>query len=218
MATIEKLCQKELQDRLKDRLKGIKELENKQKINECWYYRQLLNKKQLENIEQMGLKDIKQIMIKKVQKDYEKKLKKELEKIEKIKAAEPIKHGRMNINWVHNRTWGNCPRGEYKNCFYYQNYKSVTGCGYDKLSQLTSYMLNDDIHMKKYLFDFVEKHHINKNNIQQKLSYGIGMYNGQPYFEGAVGVECHIRILKQLGFTVNHADCKRADLITFDKN
>lgn len=216
MTTIEKQCQKELQDRLKDRLKGIKELENKQKINECWYYRQLLNKKQLENIEQMELKDIKQIMLKKVQKDYEKELKKELEKIAKIKATEPIKHGKMDIEWTHNRTWGNCPKGEYKNCFYYQNYRSVTGYGYDKLSTLTANMLNDDTHFKSYLYAFIEKNHINKNNIEQKLGYGIRMYNGQPYFEGAVGVECHTRILKKLGFIVNHADCKRADLITFD--
>ena len=217
MTTIEKQCTKELEKRLKDRLQGIKQFKGKKVILNYWYYRELLTDKQIKDIENISLRDLKKSMTEKAKKEHNKKLAKELQKIANIKAVEPIKHGRMDIDWVRNRTWGNCPRGEYKNCFYYREYKSVTGCGYDKLSTLTAEMLNDDAHMKKYLFDYIEKHHINANNIQNKLSYGIRMCNGQPYFEGAVGVECHIRILKQLGFNVYHADCKRADLITFDK-
>jgi hypothetical protein len=78
-------------------------------------------------------------------------------------------------------------------------------------------MLNADVNLMSYLYHFVEKNNINKDNIGSKLGYGIRIYDGQPYFEGAVGVECHKRILERLGFKVEHFETKHSDIITFSR-
>lgn len=214
---LEKQLQKELKARFNESLKTIKNFESIDKILNWYYYRNLLTTKQYKQAQngELTLKEVKKMLIDGLQKEQEKTYKKELLKINYIMAQPSSNWGECSIDWVRNRTWGNCPRGEYRNGFDYKVYRSVTGCGYCKLSTLTANMLNDDINLMSYIYKFVEKHHINKDNIQNKLGYGIRIYDGKPYFEGGVGVECHKRILEKLGFNVQHYETKRSDIITF---
>lgn len=215
---LEKQLQKELKNRMQENLKNIKNFKSVDDVLHWWYYKQLLTKKQLEKAQnnELTLKEVKKILIDTLQKEQEKTHQKELKKINAILDQKPIKWGKCSIDWVKNRTWGNCPKGEYCNGFKYQDYRSVTGCGYDKLSTLTANMFNEDFNLMSYIYKFVEKHYINAENIREKLGYGIRIYNGQPYFEGAVGVECHINILRKLGFEVQHFGTNRSDIITFN--
>lgn len=215
---LEKQLQKELNTRYNESLKNIKSFKSVQEVLNWWYYKNLLTAKQQKQAQnnELTLKEVKQMLIAKLQKEQEKTYIKELKKINAILSQDNVRWGECSIDWVKNRTWGNCPRGDYKNGFKYQEYKSVTGCGYCKLSTLTADMLNDDINLMSYIYKFVEKHHINKNNIGTKLGYGIRIYNGQPHFEGGVGVECHKRILERLGFKVEHHETRKSDIITFN--
>lgn len=215
---LKKQLQKELKTRYNESLKKIKTFKSVDDVLGWWYYKNLLTAKQQKQAQNNGLtlKEIRQILINKLQKKYEKTYTEELEKIIFILNQENIRWGECSIDWVNNRTWGNCPRGEYRNGFKYQEYRSITGCGYCKLSTLTANMLNDDVNLMSYIYKFVEKNHINKDNIQNKLGYGIRIYNGQPYFEGGVGLECHTRILKNLGFEVQHYETRKSDIVTFN--
>lgn len=215
---LEKQLQKELKERYNQSIKTIKNFKSIDEVLNWWYYRNLLTTKQQKQAQsnELTLKEVKKLLIDKLQKDQEKTHAKELKKINAILAQNSIRWGKCSIDWVKNRTWGNCPKGEYCNGFKYQEYRSVTGCGYCKLSTLTANMLNDDVNLMSYVYKFVEKNHINKNNIDKKLGYGIRIYNGQPYFEGGVGLECHIRILKNLGFDVQHHETRHSDILTFD--
>lgn len=215
---LEKQLQKELKERLNKNLKNIKNFKSIDEVLNWWYYKNLLTKKQQEKAQnnELTLKEVKNLLKQALQKEQEKTYQKELKKINAIMEQDNIKWGKCSIDWVKNRTWGNCPKGEYCNGFKYQEYRSVTGCGYCKLSTLTANMLNDDVNLMSYVYKFVEKKHINKENIQNKLGYGIRIYDGQPYFEGGVGVECHIRILKNLGFDVQHYETRKSDIITFN--
>ena len=215
---LEKQLQKELKARFNEALKTIKNFKSIDEVLGWWYYRNLLTTKQQKQAQnnELTLKEVKSILKDKLQKDQEKTYQKEVKKINAILAQENIRWGKCSIDWVKNRTWGNCPKGEYCNGFKYQEYRAVTGCGYCKLSTLTANMLNDDINLMAYVYKFIEKNHINKNNIEKKLGYGIRIYNGQPYFEGGVGLECHIRILKNMGFDVQHHETRHSDIVTFN--
>lgn len=214
---LEKQLLKELKTRFNNSLKQVKGFNTVDEVLGWWYYKQLLTAKQLKQAHnnELTLKEIKKILVASLKKEQEKTYKKEIKKINNILAQESIRWGKCSIDWVKNSTWGNCPRGEYCNGFKCQEYRSVTGCGYDKLSTLTARMFNEDINLMSYIYKFIEKHRINANNIREKLGYGIRMCNGQPYFEGAVGVSCHIHILKKLGFDVQHHETRKSDLITF---
>lgn len=215
---LEKQLQKELNTRYSESLKNVKSFKSVQEVLNWWYYKNLLTAKQQKQAQNnaLTLKEVKQILINKLQKEREKTYTKEVKKINAIMEQDSARWGKCSIDWINNRTWGNCPRGEYCNGFKYQEYKSVTGCGYCKLSTLTANMFNDDINLMSYIYKFVEKNHINKNNIEKKLGYGIRIYNGQPRFEGGVGLECHIRILKNLGFNVEHYETRKSDIVTFN--
>lgn len=84
--------------------------------------------------------EAKAVIYKRLQKFYDNKLTKILEEIAELKAINPksCNWGECAIDWTKNSTWGNCPRGSYRNGHAYSEYRSVTGCGYDKLSTLTA--------------------------------------------------------------------------------
>lgn len=215
---LEKQLQKTLKACYNESLKNIKNFKSVSEVLNWWYYKNLLTTKQQKQAQnnELTLKEVKQILINKLQKEQEKTYQKELKKINVILEQQPIRYGECSIDWVNNRTWGSCPRGDYRNGFKYQQYRSVTGYGYDKLSTLTARMFNEDVNLMSYICQFVEKHHINKENIKKKLGYGIRFYNGLPHFEGGVGLECHIRILKNMGFDVQHHETRKSDILTFN--
>lgn len=188
-----------------------------------WYYGEKLTNTIVKNInsDKYNLKQAKDVIIKRLNKFYDNKLNKTLADIESVKKVDKsaCRWGQCMIDWNRNATWGNCPKGSYRNGHAFTDYRSVTGCGYDKLSTLTANMFNDDKYLMSFILDYCEKHNITNDNIEERLGYGIRLssVSGLPYFEGAVGVECHKSILKKLGFKVIHNETKKSDFIEFER-
>lgn len=216
---LEKQAEKQITKRKNYNIKSIKARKNLDDIVQSWYCKQLLTKKQLEKLNSgaLTLSEAKKIMIAKIEKDFQKELNEQLDKIKSIKASQRINSARCEIDWVRNNTWGYCPKGCYRNGYKYQEFKSITGCGFDKLSTLTADMFNSDNNLIAFVMDYIEKHHINKDNIENKLGYGIRIYNGIPYFSHGVGVDCYKTILLKLGFKVQHFDTRQSDIIIIDR-
>lgn len=215
---LEKQAEKQITKRKNDNIKRVKALKNIYPV-ESGYFEDLLTKKQLEKLRsgELTLPKAKKIMIAKLEKDFTKELNKQLDKIKSIKASSRINSARCEIDWVRNRTWGYCPKGCYRNGYKYQEFKSITGYGFDKLSTLTADMFNSDNNLIAFVMDYIEKHHINKDNIENKLGYGIRIYNGIPYFSRGVGVDCYETILLKLGFKVQHFETKQSNIIIIDR-
>lgn len=188
-----------------------------------WYYREKMTNTIIKNVnsDKYDLKQAKEVISKRLNKFYDNKLNKVLADIESVKKVDKsaCRWGQCMIDWNRNATWGNCPKGSYRNGHAFIDYKSVTGCGYDKLSTLTANMFNDDKYLISFILDYCEKHNITNDNIRERLGYGIRLssVSGLPYFEGAVGVECHKSILKKLGFKVIHNETKKSDFIEFER-
>lgn len=188
-----------------------------------WYYREKITNTIIKNInsDKYDLKQAKEVISKRLIKFYDNKLNKVLADIENVKKVDKsaCRWGQCMIDWNRNATWGNCPKGSYRNGHAFTDYKSVTGCGYDKLSTLTANMFNNDKYLISFILDYCEKHNITNDNIRERLGYGIRLssVSGLPYFEGAVGVECHKSILKKLGFKVIHNETKKSDFIEFER-
>ncbi|MBR1619324.1 hypothetical protein IJ674_05470 [bacterium] len=188
-----------------------------------WYYREKMTDTIIKNInsDKYDLKQAKEVISKRLNKFYDNKLNKVLADIESVKKVDKsaCRWGQCMIDWNRNATWGNCPKGSYRNGHAFTDYRSVTGCGYDKLSTLTANMFNDDKYLISFILDYCEKHNITNDNIRERLGYGIRLstISNLPYFEGAVGVECHINILKRLGFKVAHNETKKSDFIEFER-
>lgn len=221
---LEKQAKKELEQTKQNNLNHFKKFKTVKELNDFlsgwWYFRTLLNKKELETVQKTkSIKEAKTIIKKAIEREHEKDLKKALKMINAIKSNDfkQCQWGVCSIDWIKNRTWGNCPRGEYRNGHVYKEYRSITGCGFDKLSTLTADMFNEDMFLRSYVCNYIEKHAINKDNIREKLGYGIHLTHGRPVFDGGVGVECHLRILKKLGFKVTHNETQRSDYIEYSK-
>lgn len=213
-----KTIRREYQKALKQDVKSIKDIKSLEddKLKNWWYREKMTGKtKRLLNDKQITLKDLKQALIKKATKDNEKLMNEKIERVTTAKSNEPIRWGKIDIYQNYSRTWGYSPKGEYKNGFFYKEFGAVGGCGYDKNSTLSADMLNNDNNFKSYLYRFIEKKHINNKNIGKKLGYGIRLSRGVPYFEGGVGLECHIKILKNLGFKVTENYNKVSTTIIF---
>lgn len=99
----------------------------------------------------------------------------------------------ISVDWHRNRTWGYNPQATYR-CWYdskdddcnFESGKteSASGCGYDKLSQVLS-----------YVFDVVGRgmaYRKYRRNKKKPFPYGIRLtdYNG-IYFEGGIGQDCY---------------------------
>lgn len=105
------------------------------------------------NSNKYNLKQAKEVINKRLIKFYDNKLIKALADIENVKKVDKstCRWGQCMIDWNKNATWGNCPKESYRNGHAFTDYKSVTGCRYDKLSTLTANMFNND----KYLISFI---------------------------------------------------------------
>lgn len=215
---LEKQAEKQMMKDKNDKIKRVKAITTINPI-ESGYFVGLLTKTQFKKLISGGLtlSEAKKIMVAKIEKDFTKKLNRQLDKIKSIKASQRINVARCEIDWVRNRTWGYCPKGCYRNGYKYQEFKSITGCRFDKLSTLTADMFNTDNNLIAFIMDYIEKHHINKDNIENKLDYGIGIDNGIPYFSHGVGIGCHKRILSKLGFKVQHSKTEQSEIILIDR-
>lgn len=203
--------------------KDVKTMEQLKCSTDGWSCKEKLTPtiiKNIRNDKYATLKEAKTVIYKRLRKLYDNKLTKILDEIAELKAINPkdCKWGQCAIDWTKNNTWGSCPKGSYKNGHDYVEYRSVTGCGYDKLSTLTAKMFNEDKYLMSYVLNLVEKYNITQDNIRERLGYGIRISDiGMPYFEGAVGIECHKRILQNLGFKVTHNETCKSDFISFER-
>lgn len=201
----------------------VKSMEQLKSSLSGWYYKEKLTNTIIKNInsDKYNLKQAKEVISKRLNKFYDNKLNKVLADIKSVKKVDKsaCRWGQCMIDWNRNATWGNCPKGSYRNGHALIDYRSVTGCGYDKLSTLTANMFNDDKYLMSFILDYCEKHNITNDNIRERLGYGIRLssVSGLPYFEGAVGVECHKSILKKLGFKVIHNETRKSDFIEFER-
>lgn len=152
--------------------KFINDFKNLDELLNNWRARKILTTRQYEKAKSMKLKDVKKIIIEKLEKENNKALEKQLNKLQAIYNVEPTRHGKISVDWVSNRTWGACPRGNYANCFDYKEHGAITGCGYDKLSTLTAVFFNEDLHMLKRVVELIDKKKI-RNNIDIVLGYGV---------------------------------------------
>lgn len=210
---------KETQQAIRNSYKQDKEHFKSWALGLC-FYRNTLSKKQFELLkaDKMTAKELKEILLTETVKHYNKSELEQLNELNKIYAVDKVEHGKIAVDWVNNRTWGNCPRGSYANCFEYVEHRAVTGCGYDKLSTLTASFLNNDLHFKRVLVDFIDRKRINTNKkvLRDILGYGISTCEGLPYIEDAVGASCHVNILKNLGYDVQWYETKKTDIFVFD--
>lgn len=106
----------------------------------------------------------------------------------------------IKIDWTRSRTWGRTAKAE-------DNFGNVSdvasGCGYDKASTALAGVLNKHLPILKKMYAEKDKK-IGKAN-HDALGYGSG-YGVLPYFEGGVGVSCHVQILRGLGYTVTEGN------------
>lgn len=216
---LEKQAEKQMTKRKDERIKRIKACKNLDDVIKSRYCEQFLTKRQLEKLNsgELTLPEAKKIMIARIEKDFTKELSQQLNKIKSVKASSRINSIRCEIDWVKNNTWGYCPKGCYRNGYKYQEFKSITGHGFDKLSTLMADMFNSDNNLIAFVIDYIEKHHINEDNIEYKLGYGIKIYNGMPHFSHGVGVDCYETILLKLGFKVQHFSTEQSDIIIIDR-
>ena len=145
------------------------------------------------------------------------KILKEYQEGDKMINKPDISKLEINVDWHKNRTWGLNPQSSYR-CWYNNGdfdcgeTESVSGCGYDKLSQLLS-----------YVFDIVARgmaYRKYRRNKKKPFPYGIrlSLYNG-VYFEGGIGQECYkYGIAEYLGLKcTSHFDGKYYDHYVFEK-
>ena len=119
------------------------------------------------------------------------------------KSTNEVKPFTVQVIWDKSRMWGNCPHAT--DTFGHTAYAG--GCGYCKLSTVTADILNQHPEILKRLYAKKEELLPSiegqecKNPNSSLLGYGSG-YGIFPYFEGGVGVECHISILEKLNITM----------------
>lgn len=137
-------------------------------------------------------------VIKRLTEKTEKKIQSVFNKIDNISAADDeLKNPYViTINFYKSSTWGYCPKGFDNN----RNVtSSITGCGYDKESTALAQLLNQNKTILKKMYKIKNDSPEKKNH--DLFGYGSGYFE-LPAFKGGVGIECHVDILKKLGFKV----------------
>ena len=151
-----------------------------------------------------------EMVLKRLTEKTEKEIKKEFEKIDSVFSA-PDKLERslmINIVFHKSRTWGYCPIAEDNRG---NKTSSITGCGYDKESTASAEILNLNNTILKRMYALKNENIDAKNG--DLFGYGSG-YGFLPYFEGGVGVDCHVRILEKIGFKVEKMGTNTTTILT----
>lgn len=120
----------------------------------------------------------------------------------------------ISVTWNKSQTWGMNPTAE----LYTWNYekseriiKSASGCGYDKLSSVVAYCLNDSDIVKASIIKKVRK--LNALKKEDRL-YGLDL---DFTFSAGVGINCFKRIFEKLGYKFEHYETKTSDFIKISK-
>lgn len=141
-----------------------------------------------------------------------------LQRIEEIANAEPCTYFRLDIEWTTGSAYGWQARATLATGIQYIEGSRTGGCGYDKGSTAAANVLNLAPEILKNLYEQEEKR-LSKREKQSRRDFiGYGCYDDNGYyltpkFEGGVGLECHITILKKCGYDIEHVSTKYADVI-----
>ena len=166
--------------------------------------------------------------IKRMLKETEKEREKGIEKLKAAEAAPDIVSINIDIEWTKSRTWGYNPHAEQTNSHETRRtFGSATGCGYDKRSAAAAEALNQSAAVLKILYTLKENGLRNGQNDHSStactrhdnreiIGYGAG-YSVIPYFEGGVGIECFVSILKKAGFTLHSHSGKTSEYYNFTR-
>ena len=143
--------------------------------------------------------NVKQKLKKFIEKNIQKRITEKLNKIEKIQNSKDFQEELLIIiEWKKSKKWGRNPKA-YTN-FGFKG-ATVSGCGYDKRSTALAKGLNSHLPLLKILYIKKEQELQKNNYISNREIFGYGSgYGILPYFEGGVGVNCYITILRKLGY------------------
>lgn len=169
-------------------------------IQKSWYYQEFLTAKQNEKL----LDEQKKIIFKKLQKQSDKEILELAKKLEEVAAAPEFLGAVVMVEWKRSAVWGKNPTATAKiktaNGTTVFNGSTVSGCGFDKLSEAIARALNASNAVKKVLYKKIEEA-LQKDpaaSLYDVLGYGSGYE--LPLFEGGCGVSTFREIFKNCGF------------------
>lgn len=146
--------------------------------------------------------------IKRLAREAEKAARLQFEQLEKAARAADLTEVEIRVDWTRNNTWGYNPHATvYASA---RTTGKASGCGYDKRSAAVAEALNNDAGALKCLYQLAEKalndgkNPINENGVYSwgsVIAYGAG-HTVLPYFEGGVGINCHLQLFRLAGFDV----------------
>ena len=151
----------------------------------------------------------------KTEQGFIKHLEKENKKCEEMFTMPDIERISFDVTWKRSRTWGNCPRAEWRCWFkdgtYMHGSEYASGYGYDKLSTVLADAFNKV--GKGMLW--------RKRYSRKKAPYGIPHVGTgsdrkwNPYFEGGIGANCYKNIAAYLGGSMEWDEGKTWDSFEF---
>lgn len=170
-------------------------------IQKSWYYQDFLTEKQ----KQKSFEEQQKIIFKKLQKKADNEILELAKRLEEVAAAPAFLGAVVSVEWKRSATWGKNPRATTKikteNGTTVVTGSSVSGCGFDKLSEAVARVLNASNAIKKILYKKFEEALQNNPaaSLREVLGYGSGYE--LPEFEGGCGVSTIREIFKNCGFT-----------------
>lgn len=95
---------------------------------------------------------------------------------------------------------------------------TASGCGYDKESSAVAEAFNKNNSILKIIYNMKEKALKDNEDITNRDACGYGAgYGALPYFDGGVGMNCFVWILKTYGFKCEEVHGKHFDSYSFKK-
>lgn len=164
-------------------------------------------------------KQARERLIAKIRDKYARELEKDLQRVDDIANAETCTYFRLEIEWTKGGIYGCQARATLATCIYYYEGKKTGGCGYDKGSTAAANVLNRAPEILKKLYEQEEKRLAKRERQSRRdfIGYGcLDVYGGnyyKPHFEGGVGIESHITILKNCGYEVEWVSTRCADVL-----
>ena len=169
-------------------------------IQKSWYYQGFLTEKQ----KQKSLDEQKKIIFKKLQKKSDVELVELSKKLEEVAAAPEFVGAVVSVEWKASRTWGKNPTATAKiknaNGTTVVTGSSVSGCGFDKLSEAVARALNASNAIKKVLYQKFEEALQNDPAASLRDVVGYGSGYELPELEGGCGLSTFREIFKKCGF------------------
>lgn len=200
--------------------KAVTELELKQYAYTSNYITKAIDNKNL------PLADLKTAILKRYNKQNETNLQKNIKELENVFNSGDLQSVKIIVEWSKSKTWGANPTAEmwvsFKNTkgdndSIYIKSRSVTGCGYDKLSTAVAEVLNQSNEVLKALYKEADRAKNKKLTNREIFGYGSG-YGVLPQIESGVGVSCYTSIFKKIGFNFEQtASGKAFDCFTITK-